>query len=303
MVQTTIPYPLIWEEGNFSIRVGVDVFDVHFKRQSRQSEDHTREYSVAKANRVEIRYDRLGRVAFTSVDILFPRLVANQDEHELRRMVLAVLNRLIEVYRFTTGEYYLESIPMHELREYDTSIIKEDGSKAPEMAHSGTFGYGLTLARYAPIPDMSRQLLLTGAEVPVPDLLLLNARREYLLEDYRIAVVQAETAFEALVDEVVSHYYRATGRSDAEVDVILNNTGLKNLLKDHIPKCCTNAFVGTQEYTTWESDLYSLRNAVVHRGASVDAAVVNKAIDAGEKAMKWIASGFLGNQLNLEYRA
>ena len=105
-----------------------------------------------------------------------------------------------------------------------------------------------------------------------------------------MAVVEAETAFEALVDQVVGESYVSSGRlrSD-EVDRWLDDTGVVNLTKHHIPQCCGGEqFEGTPEHCTWLNDLYELRRGVVHDGDPVNALQAEKALEAAVQAMKWI---------------
>lgn len=90
--------------------------------------------------------------------------------------------------------------------------------------------------------------------MPVPQVLLLNARREALLENYRLTVVEAETAFEALVDQAVSQYYRSKGASPDEIGRKLE-AGLKNLIRDHLPKACGGKFEGTKIHEAWQRNL------------------------------------------------
>jgi hypothetical protein len=63
---------------------------------------------------------------------------------------------------------------------------------------------------------------------------------------------------------------------------------LKNLIEHHLSKCCKEAFEGTPQHTAWETDLYNLRNSVVHNGASVDDKQSQQALAAAEQAIKWI---------------
>jgi hypothetical protein len=87
-----------------------------------------------------------------------------------------------------------------------------------------------------PIPDEARNLLRDGTELQVPRVLYLNAKREALFENYRLAIVEAETAFEALVDQAVAQYYRNRGRSKMEVEHLFDETPFKNLIQHHIPR-------------------------------------------------------------------
>src|SRR3990172_3839358 len=287
VIQTAIPYPLIWREGELVVRLGNELFSVQFHRQyGRPPGQESGVPSAIASNNVELRYDRLARVAHTALQILLPTYV--EDHRELVAIIHRLVNRIIEVYRLATGEFYLDTIPKHELWPYLTRTVDEEGMLSPEITYSKDFGYGVTLARFASVPDDARQLLLSGSEVPIPSILFLNARREELFENFRLAVVEAETAFETLVENIVARYYRKAGLSEPDIDAKLN-AGLKNLLKDHIPSCCGEVFVGTQEHTDWETDLYDLRNAVVHSGASADADKAARALAAAERALDWLS--------------
>ncbi len=99
--------------------------------------------------------------------------------------------------------------------------------------------------------------------------------------DYRLAIVHAETAVEVhdvrLLTKLMLHF----GKTQIEVDQMFENDrnywGVKNKLRrldDWTQRYCqTNgqayqAFVGSVGYNTWESDLYTKRNAAVHGGAN-----------------------------------
>ena len=285
MVVTSIPYPLIWHEGKLEIRVRDELISVQFQRVWRQQEDHTSAYGVAQAQGMELLYDRLGRVASTELRMLFPRHIS--DPRELADLMLSVVNRLIDVYRLTMDEFFLESIPRNEVRIAENFAVGEDGSESPESSVTFDFGAGITIARTSPIPQEAVSLLQSGAELPIPEMLTLNARREYLLENFRLAVVEEETAFEALIDEVVSVHYASHGRSPTEIENILT-AGLKNLLADHIPRCCEESFVDTAAYAEWSDHLYARRNAIVHEGATVSKDEADRALKAGNRAIEWV---------------
>ena len=61
LVTTSIPYPVIWDQGKLDVRIGSNLYSVAFKRGYREG-----------SNKVEIKFDRLGQISFTDVRILFP---------------------------------------------------------------------------------------------------------------------------------------------------------------------------------------------------------------------------------------
>jgi hypothetical protein len=290
VVATTFPYPLKWDRGKLDVRIEDKVFDVHFERQYRGDTDPRASGSgIISAHNLEVERDRLGRAAHTHVEIRFPMYVEHDIENrwELLSWVHAVINRLLDVYRYTTDEFHVDTIPMNELAMYAVSTINADGTVANEGSVSGGITNWLVHVPAQPISDEARHLLRDGTELQVSKVLYLNAKREELFENYRLAIVEAETAFEALVDRAVAHYYRSQGLSNTEVKRKLE-TAFQNLIQHHIPRCCGEPFEGTPEHAAWESDLYNLRSSIVHDGTSADANQARRALDAAEQAIKWI---------------
>lgn len=172
-IYTAIPYPMIWDEGQFLVRVGGKLFNVGFKRVYRQPGDQPPAPSVAQAQGVEIKYDRQARAAHTQIEIAFPDIVNDLEERE--SWIQFVINRLIEVYRYTTGEFFLELIPKHEMWPFDSGTVNEHGVVEAEMESSIPFRGGVTIARTSPIPDSARRLLFDGTELPISRILYLNS--------------------------------------------------------------------------------------------------------------------------------
>jgi hypothetical protein len=285
VVVTAFPYPLIWGEGRVDVRVEDKLFSVYFKRHYRAEDDNvpipTQGWSpgITETTNIEIPHDRWARVAYTVVRITFPTIVDIDNFKEIAKWAHSENIRLLEVYRFTMEEFHTDTVPVIAPIPHATEGIRY----FPPVG-------GAQLARIARMPNEAKDFLKEGTPLPVPKTLLLNARREELLENYRLAVVEAETAFETLVDQTLTEYYRSQGATDVEIDNKLQ-AGLKNLVKDHLPRCCGGQpFIGTAEHSAWENDLYKKRNDVVHNGAFADAGETRKALDAAEKALQWIAS-------------
>jgi hypothetical protein len=291
VVDTTFPYPVKWDRGDLEVRIEAKVFEVHFERRYRQQNDARVSGSgVVSATNLEYERDRLGRAAHTYVEIRFPMYVEHDlaNQWELLKWVHAVINRVLSVYRYTTEEFHVDTIPTNELRDYTVRTLNADGTfdNRASMVTGGPTGW-LIHVPPEPLPNEAQQLLRAGTELPVPKVLYLNAKREEFFENYRMAVVEAETAFEALVDQVVATYYTSRGEPRNAVERKLE-TSVVNLIQHHIPRCCGAQFEGTTEHSAWHNDLYRLRKDVVHDGAPVNAVQAEKALEAADKAMKWI---------------
>ena len=130
-------------------------------------------------------------------------------------------------------------------------------------------------------------LLKDGGPVPIIEVLLLNAHRALVFEDYRLAVVEAETAFEVALDQVITQHYRSKNRTATEIEQILG-AGLKNLIKQHIAQATAKNFAATEEYKIWKEKLYDVRNAVIRDGRDVDPDEARRAVKAAENAISWL---------------
>jgi hypothetical protein len=292
VVRVTFPYPLIWDRGELEIRVEDKSFQVVFERRYHEAPDKRPPAgSIISAPHHELPYDRLGRIAYTHVEIYFPMYIENDltDSEELWNWVHTIINRLLSVYRYSMEEFYIDTVPKDELNIGTITTINEHGrlSETRIGFQAASSSRWLTRARTRPIPDEARRILRDGTELPISKVLFLDAKREHLFENHRIAVVEAETAFETLIDQVIAQYYRGQGLSTAEIENKLR-AGLTNLIAHHIPRCCGAAFESTSEHAAWQTDLYELRNSVVHDGASVSAEQTSQALDAAERAMRWI---------------
>jgi hypothetical protein len=287
VVATTFPYPLKWDRGDLDVRIEDKVFEVHFEREYRRDSDPAVSGSgILASSNLELERDRLGRAAHTRVEIRFPMYVEHETDNPwpLLDWVHAVINRVLDVYRYATDEFHVETIPKNELRDYTVRTVGPDGTfSSPTMI----IPHWKVYLPPEPISDEARRLLGDGTDLPIQRVLYLNAKREVFYENYRLAVVEAETAFEVLIDQVIAQYYRGQGLSSAEIENKLR-AGLTNLIEHHIPRCCGEAFEGTPEHTAWQNDLYNLRNSVVHDGASVDGNQARDALDAAEQAINWI---------------
>lgn len=294
VVGTTFPYSLKWDKGDLSVRINDEVFEVRFEKRYRQSTDQRMPgFGIVETTNLEYERDRLGRAAHTYIEIRFPMHVEYELDNQspILNRVHAVINRILEVYRYTMGEFHVGTIPKNELHDYMVRTLNADGTFGDKVSMvSMPSGGWLTYVEPQPVPDETRSFLTAGTELPIPRVLYLNAKREEFYESYRLAVVEAETAFEALVDQVIAQYYRNKGLSKTQVDNKLKAPlqGAGGLIETHIPRCCGCPFIGTSEHAAWKSDLYQLRNDVVHDGVPVDANQARKALDAADKALQWI---------------
>ena len=290
---TKIPYSLIWGKGGWlALRLEGKDYDIAFERVWHDGSE------------MEMKYDRLGRISHTKLAVRFPYATTSDSVAELRKISHKAINRMLDVYRIATKEFYVGHIPMHELGAATISHgvydIEDDGSIWERNSFQYDLGPGINLPRTQAISDHAVMDMEYDRPLPIVDLLVLNARRSLLFEDYRVAVIEADTAFEVGVDRILTrHYLSKTSRSKegygvhaySKEDVNKKlDAGLKNLLEHHLHKAIRKGFFGTEEHSRWEKDLYELRNAVVHDGKDVQPDEAERAVEAAEDALVWIGA-------------
>ena len=243
-------------------------------------------------------------MSYTKIAIRFPYATTGDDSEELRRVTHKAINRLLDVYRSATKESHIGHIPIQELGPSNTSHgvydFKDDGNVWELNSFRFDMGSGLTLSRTQEMDGNSILDLAYERPLPVVDLLVLNARRSLLFEDYRIAVIEAETAFEVGIDRILTCYYLSQTTKSTEGYVVpahsredvdrLLDAGLTNLIEHHLPKALGRDFIGTDKHHRWQQDLYSLRNAVIHEGKEVQAGQAERALAAAEDVLVWIGA-------------
>jgi hypothetical protein len=65
-------------------------------------------------------------------------------------------------------------------------------------------------------------------------------------------VIEAETAFETFIHAFIAKHYRLKQKPESDIKNILEKTGFKNLLNDHIRILTNFNFYNNAQYTSWE---------------------------------------------------
>ena len=294
VIKAEIPYPLMWDKaGWLPLRLGGKEYEIAFERTWRPG-----------IKGMELKYDRLGRLSYTNIAVRFPHASSGDGAKQMIGIAHKVINRLLDVYRVATKESHIGHIPIQELGaaegSHGTYVVEDDGTVREHQSIQFDLGAGLSMSPTMAIDSHAMLDLEFERPLSVVDVLLLNARRSALFEEYRGAVIEAETAFEVGVDRSIARHLLSKTTTSSEghtvaaysrehVNILLG-AGLKNLLKDHLPTSIGKEFLGTPDHIRWERDLYALRNAVVHDGAEVQSDEAELALEAAEHALVYVGA-------------
>lgn len=253
---------------------------------------------VAFAPDANIEGDRWGRLSYTRVKIvmnfhIYIRFHILIHVYLLQKSV-ELVQRILDVCRIVTGDHYIHNLTRADIMSYNIVHINVDGNELPG-ALTGFFGGGGILATggadtiHADKLNSVKNILEKDVKIPLEQELLSHARDYYFYGSYKVAVVEAETAFEAFVHAFIAKHYRLRQKPESDIKNILEKTGFKNLLNDHIRILTNFNFSISTQYTSWIENTYELRNKIVHQGKKdVTAEESLKAITTAEGTISFL---------------
>jgi hypothetical protein len=233
--------------------------------------------------------------------------MAKNENHALRR-ACEVLNPFLDAYRLFNEDYRISSVSPNRNYYFAVShtspLTPEESSLSPRdlfkrlkqprefrtVLGKGAFN-SLRLNSFETLGPRSQlqgealnlfvQFVQSSYQLPLfYDLLLEAVENLQRRQDYRLAVVHAETAFEVYVRESLLKVMAVQGISERDAATTIDDDpdywGIKKKIrrlddwtKKHAPNTPNGfvAFQGSALYKKWESDLYDKRNAAIHAGA------------------------------------
>ncbi len=149
----------------------------------------------------------------------FNKLWNAVEEHhpEFKEQAIVAVNQLIAVYRFCTGECHIKPLTGHDVRfEYSFALLfNQYPSDAPKSKFDGYVLPIYNVFDRVPvnlnIPEKVVSDIRTKLEenfrAPLSEELLLNAYDLIDQGNYRLTVIEVETAFEAAILTFLRNYY------------------------------------------------------------------------------------------------
>ena len=260
-VKFDLPFCLYLDDGTYEVSRGTWTASIQLERVKQVHLDPR--LGIAKSS-AELKRDRYGRLRYSRVVVELPA----QDviEVELRHKVmigdletqdgfvdlsltqdaiisgysavaydeaLAAVNRLIEVYRHVTDQFYVTRIPGEDI--FNASVQWYfNGELFGGILQQG-FGHGITMEPPPPTPETLQELqswLDSTKEVPLPWELFYDAKDRLDRGDDRLAVIDARTALEVFLDQILLTYFTLPGHSMEEICKVLDIDANRRKIQD-----------------------------------------------------------------------
>ena len=253
-----------------------------------------------------------------------------------------VLNHFLTMYRLVTQDPWVIPVNLaldvylvddsigrvpEELKSRPAAKILQNlgvVSFATEVGAGREYTYRLnTLEDLYPGPILEKRFLETFAgglpgayDLPLHYDLLFHAQTQLKRRNYHVAVLEAETAFEVYVADLLLRVKIALGETRESVLAAMEDLQdlgplMKRLreLDGALPQAAKSqglavpkAFIGTHQHAEWKRDLYDLRNRVIHGGhRAIDFDQAKLGILRGKAAIAFFerAAGEFANRIQI----
>lgn len=300
-----LPFCLYIDDGLYELIIDGNPSAIQIFRKSRYSKVQDLPFNKGglilniDPMNCEIKGDRFGRVAYSIVVVSIPSgdLELTDTDSLIGRAVKCV-NRLIDVYKTVTEEFWIPTISSADLIGVQYRHCDENGQEKPGLVYGGPMqvpglnvggplqiiSSGLTSIKRPPeIHIRIRDMLTKGSTIPTYTSLMLDSQNSIRFGRFPLAVVEAQTAFESFFYAFVGHELLKKGLMtstlQAELDrpSTLKQKGLKNsasgkkldkleLFSSLVTTPPRSFAKGVTEHDNWFNQTYELRNKVIHRG-------------------------------------
>lgn len=259
--------------------VALDVFADFWESQEFVESDPARSevsrevpVTVVAATTTTLGYDAAtGAIAEEKLEALFDR-------------VLHQLNDFLAMFGFVRGDVLVGAVRRTELPSHIPVVLD-----VPLHGHRQLELVSLQLHGFAPEAapteeDVSRAIDFAFrdrlARWPFRPVVLLvhRARRDLLAGDYDQGVIALTTAVELLAETTVAGVLRARGDEEGVSGVL--QSGLTNLLRDHLAPLLSQLGANREVVIKWIEDCYVLRKRVAHEGIKPDGTEAKRALNA-----------------------
>jgi len=284
------PFCLHLPDGNYKVKVTSQerelIVQVILEKRQRNL---SRGGLLPGIQEIEQFADRRGIYCFTSLIVyipirgITPTIHSNFDEmskfvHEnhpwANKLAVKAFNRLLEIYRLCTGECHIHPLSGRDVwMDYSVAFFYNefppDAGRSKFTAHV-TPVYSLhNIMPSAPnVPDSVvkdiHKKLSGNFETELSDELLLNVYDFIDQGNYRVAIIESETAFEIAVQKFLHHYYHGRQREIDRLDRINSFTQLLHNDLFKIAMAPKKFSVGESTYENWNRYAWKVRGSLVH---------------------------------------
>jgi hypothetical protein len=308
-------YPVLTHNHRIPIFSKEHLLTVQIVSQQRQKTLSNAEIHLAQRETWEMAGPH-GTYGYTSILAYIPVRGADPVTHQnfnkiwntvkeyhlaFKEQAIVAVNQLITVYRYCTGECHIKPLTGHDVRfEYSVALLfnqypvdaeksKLDGYILPIYNPSDRIPANLKIPEN--VVSNIRTKLKEDFQVPLSEELLLNAYDLIDQGNYRLAIIEAETGFEAAIMRFLRDCYENEPDKLKQMEAIksfgqlLNESFFEDAISDRSRRFRKNE--GRRK--EWDENVWSVRGDLVHgRISDVSFEDAVKAIETVESTLEYL---------------
>lgn len=240
MINFDLPFMINLPDGPYPVNIGDYQAIVYLTRDRSPPDMPGLPKNTKFPPDTYLKGDKLGRFNYTKLRIVFNHVIFIKPGILFQDLLLEksveIINRILDVCRGIKGDNYVR-INGSDIFSHKLIYLNPEEKVVPggAFAIGGQTVLGMGGA-YDPTQQQVEEIktiLSTNAKLPLWQSLLFDASDNHFYRNFRTAVVEAGTAFEVFVYYFIRQGYLRVGKTEQEIENILN-AGFKNLLIDHI---------------------------------------------------------------------
>ena len=309
----SLPYCLHVPDENFKVRVEIseEIIEVQliFEKRHRGRGD-----LLSGSSEIEKFADRRGNHCFSSVLAYVPVRGQERATHShydqmwsiverrkiwFRELAITAINQFVSMYRYSTGECHIQPLKGHDVW-FDFSFAFFFNELPPEAKQSKFRADVLPIYNLhnlvSSVPNLPEEVLtdiraklIQNFQIPLAEELLLNSY-DYLDQgNARLALIEAETGFEAALYSLLRDHYngKPVKTNFPSPDDMIKSKQFQTALRT-IGKEFSKS---NGRYVEWHEHVWRVRGGIVHgriRDISIDTA--SRAIRIVEEILEYLTN-------------
>lgn len=204
---------------------------------------------------------------------------------ELNSLVLQIINRIIDVYRYITKKEYIERLSYAIV----TNIYFYDCNKG--IYPIGMPIEGATMNRSRNEIDDVVNFLKEDSRPPMYELFFLDAKSALVKKRYALSVMVSFQGLEIFIDNFISKKLSQQGLSEKEImSELKRNWRTKDKIRDTLPRISGHSLRDENKnlWDRWSTCYDKVRNEVIHQGREVSESETTRTINLNEEIVGWI---------------
>lgn len=254
-------------------------------------------YHLFRGRNVEMIADTTGYFRYTKLFIYIKAAYTKTEIEDGAKNIksfakdkaLKIVNDLVEVYRYVSGEEYVERLPQINILNIYFLTFKQAITTASLASDLRT----ASINKSKVVIDKIRSMLSLGERPMLYETLLLNAKNSFRKGAYSSSVVEVFQSFEIFLENFLIDSYRSLGLNNHQINQKIElNWETKKRLRQSL-KEITGKDLLIEDRTLWESwcNVYDqIRNEVIHKGLFPTKSMAEKAMHTNEDVIKWVSS-------------